>query len=100
MELIEKALAKARAQAPATAPQPADPGTPASPPVLKQSTAAVPVPKSRSEVGTISYSRTQSSPVASQVWEQNRLVAHLNDSVADLFRILRTKVLQPMRENG
>lgn len=96
MELIEKALAKARAESPKppadAAPAPAR--APASSAVARASA------PSEGNLGAISYSRTQVSEVSAATWQKNRLVAHLNDRNADLFRILRTKILQPMREHG
>ena len=93
MELIEKALAKARAAVPKTASEAA--GTAPVPP----SEPSAPQLK-HGDIASIAYSRTQVSPASAAVWTENRLVAHLNDRNADLFRILRTKILQPMRENG
>lgn len=90
MELIEKALAKARAEAPKTA-------TEAPAPAVPPSSPQQPV---HSDLAAISYSRTAVSGDAADVWVRNRLVAHLSDHNADLFRILRAKILQPMRENG
>jgi capsular exopolysaccharide synthesis family protein len=93
MELIEKALAKARAEAPKTAPESRTvASTPAAEPASNQ-------PKG-GDLGSITYSRTQVNPTSAASWAENRLVAHLNDRNADLFRILRTKVLQAMREHG
>ena len=117
MELIEKALAKARAEGakgtaeqpqpePATAPAGAAPAAePALPPVtaapLPQPSPASPAVAlaAQGEISQIAYSQTQVSSASSTVWADNRLVAHLHNRNADLFRILRTKVLQAMREH-
>jgi protein-tyrosine kinase len=96
MEMIEKALAKARAGAaqqtaenhPAVATSQTAP--------RKEATRTFPY----GELGDFSYSRTQVNQVSTAAWINNRLVAHLNDRNADLFRLLRTKVLQIMREHG
>jgi capsular exopolysaccharide synthesis family protein len=100
MELIEKALAKARAEAPKT-----PPAGPVPPPIADERAGAAVavnsgVDNARTSLEGISYSRTRVSPASSSAWPENRLVAHLNDRTSDLFRILRTKVLQQMRDNN
>jgi protein-tyrosine kinase len=101
MELIEKALAKARAAAPKT-PEPVVPQAPlVSPPSAAGADATANAASSdQKSFDGIAYSRTKVSESASAVWAENRLIAHLNDRNADLFRILRTKILQQMRDNG
>jgi protein-tyrosine kinase len=96
MELIEKALAKAKAEAPKPAATASDTPAAASPAPAASKRQA----EKAGDLDAISYSRTQVNKVSAATWADNRLVAHLNDRNADLFRILRTKVLQPMRENG
>jgi capsular exopolysaccharide synthesis family protein len=92
MELIEKALAKAKREKAtgkdgeqgqsAPAPGAAAPGA------------------TRGTV-SVSYSRTRKVDSAHAHWENNRLVGGKSgNNVADIFRILRTKVLLPMREHG
>ncbi|MFM7272250.1 MAG: CpsD/CapB family tyrosine-protein kinase [Gammaproteobacteria bacterium] len=118
MELIEKALAKARAEGARGAAEPAQSESVSAPvpePVAQPASAApaatAPVPQPQpapaapasvppGELGQIAYSQTQVSAASSAVWADNRLVAHLHNRNADLFRILRTKVLQEMRENN
>lgn len=94
MELIEKALAKARregviGQSEARPQEPAETGRqPAGGGWTRQIT-------------DILYSRTRTVERKPEQWELNRLVsADRNSKSADIFRLLRTKVLLPMRENG
>lgn len=111
MELIEKALAKARAQQEAakqvpTAPVPAAsvPGhQPVSGTAEPTSPAVTDTPgrRAQAKLDAIRYVRTRVQGVEHGHWLANRLVAaNATDKVADIFRILRTKVLIPMRENG
>ena len=100
MELIEKALAKARAEAPKASQTQAFSSPSADAATDAGAGAASAAPESPTSIEGISYSRTRVSPASSAVWLESRLVAHLNDRNADLFRILRTKVLQQMRDNG
>ena len=114
MELIEKALAKARAQqeatqGSATSAAEAKPAPDVSVPALA-SDADSQVPTSRLSGSTsvpdapldgIRYVKTKVELAKQSHWIENRLVAaNANDQTADIFRILRTKVLLPMRENG
>jgi len=48
----------------------------------------------------IEYSKTRKIEVSEAFLEQNRIVAGLDDPRADLYKILRTKVLQKMRINN
>lgn len=99
MELIEKALAKARAEAPKTPEPVATPQAASATPAEAPLTDKV-APSDQKSFDGIAYSQTKVSESASAVWAENRLIAHLNDRNADLFRILRTKILQQMRDNG
>lgn len=89
MERIHKALEKAREKRGQPGPQPrADSPRPR--------TAA----KNVVPVEDIKYTQTQTIQVSQQALKEKRVVAHLkNDSVADLYKILRTKVLQRMNLN-
>ena len=120
MELIEKALAKARAQQQAAsqegAAQPAaseDARVPmeqaASAPSVAAAAASVPPPPPASAGATlvqagldaIRYVRTKVEAAKHAHWTEHRLVAaNSSDQTADVFRILRTKVLLPMREHN
>lgn len=99
MELIEKAIAKAKRE---NGTRKDEPGT-ARP---AHESAQVPAgpgsgPGWTRQLTDIFYSRTRTVERAPEHWESNRLVGgDKNSSVADLFRMLRTKVLLPMRENG
>ncbi|MDO8844253.1 CpsD/CapB family tyrosine-protein kinase [Methylicorpusculum sp.] len=89
MERIHKALEKAREQRnrPGNKPQPRAGGK------TNYVTAAA--------VQEIKYTQTQTVEISQQLLKQNRVVAHLKDNeTADLFKILRTKVLQRMSING
>ena len=113
MELIEKALAKARAQQEAARqavgaepdavvegegmPQ----GATAAEPSQAKAQPTRGAGASPSTLDGIRYVRTQVRHVGQAHWRANRLVAaNATEKVADIFRILRTKVLIPMRENG
>ncbi len=93
MELIEKALAKARKQqesgrsrmvrAPAV-------------PAPEETSAPNPV-----SIDRIEYTQTRVEESAAQSWARSRLVAaDSHGAIADVFRMLRTKVLQQMRDKG
>jgi capsular exopolysaccharide synthesis family protein len=111
MELIEKALAKARAQQEA-AQENAGSATglkpPASPAVAEDAGSQAHMPSqpgarttSDTPLDDIRYVKTKVELAKQSHWIENRLVAaNANDQTADVFRILRTKVLLPMRENG
>jgi capsular exopolysaccharide synthesis family protein len=115
VELIEKALAKARAQQEAAQGTSATPGgaaaqeqaRPTSPSsataaaVAEVRVASEPVAATDSPLEEIRYVKTKVEAAKQSHWVDSRLVAaNANDQTADIFRILRTKVLLPMRENG
>jgi len=93
MERIQKALDQAE-QERSAAKQESDQQAPQAPvkPVERAET-LTPAPEVR-------YSRTKVVDVSKQVMEQNRLVAALPDhELTDVYRILRTRVLQTMNSN-
>jgi protein-tyrosine kinase len=110
VELIEKALAKARAKqeagkqaVPAMAKQPpaAEVYAPAVGSSAETAREDSPGRRAQATLDAIRYVRTRVQRVDQGHWLANRLVAaNAADKVADIFRILRTKVLLPMRENG
>lgn len=92
MELIEKALAKARAEA-------------SSRPEIRARGAIAPTADTGEAEADpligIRYSKTRVEPTNLEIWREHRLVAaNSQDAVADVFRMLRTKVLQAMKEHG
>ena len=110
MELIEKALAKARAQQEAAKQTASQTGAESFPTdtasVMDATSTSPPLEESRgrreqARLDAIRYVQTQVQGVDQGHWLENRLVAaNSTDKVADIFRILRTKVLIPMRDNG
>ncbi len=51
--------------------------------------------------GAIHYTQTQVVPISEQTLKNNRLVAHISEhEQADVFRVLRTKILQKMRKDN
>lgn len=87
MERIQQALEKAKQQRQENA-VPPKPGQ------------QVPVLKKEAEE-KVAYTQTRTVEVTEDVFRQNRVVAALKDDVrADLFKILRTKVLQRMQANN
>ncbi len=97
MERIQKALDQAEAERSAAkrgsgsqAPQ-----AQASVQPVQRGAASMPAPEA-----DVHYSRTKVVAVSAQVLEQNRLVAALPDhELTDVYRILRTRVLQSMNSN-
>lgn len=87
MERIHKALEKARHQK-------KDHATVGRSPINRQGYQTKP------PVQEIKYTQTQTIEVSDETLRQNRVVAHLKeDKISDLFKILRTKVLQRMNAN-
>jgi protein-tyrosine kinase len=96
MELIEKAIAKAKRERGDTRPTTPEPAAGRAEPAAESAQQV-----QETQISKIAYSRTRKVGSALEHWERNRLVGgDRNNRVADLFRILRTKVLQPMREHG
>jgi len=94
MERIQKALDQAKQERSATKQESSqqEPQAPVQP-VGRSSEALIPAPEVR-------YSRTKVVDVSAQVLEQNRLVTALPDhELTDVYRILRTRVLQSMNSH-
>ena len=97
MERIQKALDKARQQRQGAATRQEPP--PATP--LRQPVPPVPPVAEDSSQDDITYSQTRVMPVAEEVLLENRVIAGIKDHPqADHFRMLRTKVLHRMRQQG
>jgi capsular exopolysaccharide synthesis family protein len=99
MELIERALAKARAEnEKARGGGDTDVAGSATPEAKRQPVSEQPARPA--EIEDIRYDKTRVEQAPSETWLQNRLVAADAGGIADTFRLLRTKVLQAMREHG
>ncbi len=86
MERIKKALEKAQQQRQET--------------VLPQPNAAVPG-VGRVDTQQIAYSQTRNVAVSPELLRQNRIIAGFDDDPrADLYKILRTKILQRLQANS
>ena len=92
MEKIQKALEKAREQRQQTEGEQSAAGMP-----RKRDSGT----QSETTAGDIVYSQTRTISVSDQVLTDNRVVAGIKDHPqADVFRVLRTKILYTMRVKG
>ncbi|MDP6673243.1 MAG: CpsD/CapB family tyrosine-protein kinase [Gammaproteobacteria bacterium] len=93
MERIQKALDQAEQQRTTAKPS-------SSQRELRASVKPVEISEESKSPKDVHYSRTKVVDISAQVLEQNRLVAALPDhELTDVYRILRTRVLQTMNSN-
>lgn len=94
MERIQKALDKAREQRQGITEWQGSPKPPRQPAAQQEDS-------SRDDIKDIKYSQTRIVEISDDVLRENRVIAGIKEHPqADYFRILRTKVLHKMRQEG
>lgn len=92
MDRIQKALDKAKAQ---------QQGTRAEPQPVEVSVAQTPIEKGAADINNIAYTQTKVIDVAENTLADKRIIAaQYSNPQSGVFRMLRTQVLQKMRDNN